>query len=213
MLSINNFVRVLALSTVMFGTGATVATVVLSYLPIVNATPTKVAQGLKQSKPEAIDEEGGLKFQLQDCKRGIKTVVCNVTATNLSDKNRTLQFNASQGNTSTRGIDFSGNEYVAKKIQIGQEQGNDWLVRSLIGGIPTKLSFSFEMPKEVTKLAVIEVNYLFGAPPEVGGDARQIRKVQIRDVDISVSQASNPANPGTKCTCPTQTNPKKPRAR
>ncbi len=210
---VKNLFNVFALSAVMFGAGATVATVALSYLPTVNATPTIVAQGLKQSKPEAIDEEGNLKFQLQDCKRGTKTIVCNVTVTNLKDKNRTLQFNASEGNNSTRGIDFSGNEYIANKVQIGQEQGKEWLVKSLIGGIPTKISFSFEMPPEVTKLAVIEVNYLFGDRPEIGGDARQNRKVQIRDVNISGSQASNPANPGSNCTCPPQTNPKKPRAR
>lgn len=210
MLRVTNSIKALALSTLTFGAGAIVATVALSYLPSANATPIKVAQGLKQSKPEAIDEEGGLKFQLQDCKRGIKTVVCNVTVTNLRDGNRTLQFNAYQSNDSTRGIDFSGNEYIANKVQIGQEKGNEWLVRSLIGGIPTKVSFSFEMPKEVTKLAVIEVNYLFGDHPEIGGDGRQIRKVQIRDVDISASQASNPTNPGN-CTCPPKTSPKRPR--
>ena len=74
MLRVKNLVKVLALSTVMFGAGATVATVALSYLPTVNATPTKVAVGLKQSKAEEVDEESGLKFRVQNCNRSGKTV-------------------------------------------------------------------------------------------------------------------------------------------
>ncbi len=73
MLRVKNLVKVLALSTVMFGAGATVATIALSYLPTVNPSSTKVAQGLKQSKPEEVDEDNNLKFRLQDCKRGGKT--------------------------------------------------------------------------------------------------------------------------------------------
>lgn len=83
MLRVKNLVKTVALSAVMFGAGATVATVALSYLPMVNATPTKVAQGLKQSKGEEVDEDNNLKFRFQNCKRGGKNVVCNVLATTL----------------------------------------------------------------------------------------------------------------------------------
>lgn len=206
MLRVKNFFNVFALSAVMFGAGATVATVALSYLPTVNATPTTIAQGLKQSKGEEVDEENNLKFRVQDCKRVGKNVVCDVLATNLKKENQQLWISWS---TLTRGrvIDSSGNQYIAKQTQIGQSISKDGeaLAANLIGGIPTKISYTFEIPREVTNLAAVEVNY------KISGTSID-SKVAIRDVSISSSQASNSANPGN-CTCPPQTTPKKPRPR
>jgi hypothetical protein len=209
MIRVNNLIRTAALSTVMFGAGATVATVVLSYLPIVNATPTKVAQGLNQSKAEETDEEYGFKFRLQDCKRGGKTVVCNVLATNLKSDNQQIYISWSTL-VRSRVVDSSGNEYLAKQAQIGKSIAKDGEILSanLIAGIPTKLIYSFDIPPEVTNLAVIEVNYQIA-----GASTPTYRKVAIRDITIGGSQASSPSNPGTKCTCPPQTNSKKPRAK
>ena len=206
MARIKNFLKVFALSAVMFGAGATVATVALSYLPMVNATPTIVAQGLKQSKPEEIDEKNGFKFKLQDCKRGSKTIVCNVLATNLKNENQEVSFKANYNvDTKSRIIDVSGNEYIAKLVKIGPKEDSREIITQLIGGIPTKISLSFEIPSEVTKLAVLEVGY-YNSKPSTWS------VVQFRDVNIGGSQASNPANP-QNCTCPPQRNSKKPRAR
>jgi len=206
MLRVKNLVKVLALSTVMFGAGATVATVALSYLPMVNASSISIAQGLKQSKAEEVDEENHLKFRVQDCKRVGKNVVCDVLATNLKKENQWFYVS---WNTSTRGrvIDSSGNEYIAKQTQVGQSISKDGreLVVNLIEGIPTKISYTFEIPQEVTKLAAVEVNYS-NSIINING------KVALRDITISASQASNPATPGD-CICPPQTNPKKPRPR
>ena len=212
MLRVPNSIKALALSTMMFGAGATVATVALSYLPNANATPVKVAQGLKQSKGEQVDEEYGFKFRLQDCNRSGKTVTCNVLATNLKNENQKIMFynqSTSQG-SSVRGrvIDSSGNEYIVKQTQIGSTivtSYPDTLTADLIAGIATKLSYSFEIPPQVTNLAVLEVNYSY---PFLNKQSR----VQIRDITIGGSQASNPTNPGN-CTCPPQTNPKRPRPR
>jgi hypothetical protein len=207
MLRVKNLVKVLALSTVMFGAGATVATVALSYLPMVNASSISIAQGLKQSKAEEVDEENNLKFRVQDCKRVGKNIICNVLATNLKKENQELWISWS---TSTRGrvIDSSGNEYIAKQTQIGQSISKDGesLGANLIGGIPTKISYTFDIPREVTNLAAVEVNYRISGTTING-------KVAIRDVSIGASQASNPANPGSDCTSPPQTTPKKPRPR
>lgn len=206
MFSVKNITTLVALSTVMFGTGATVATVTLSYLPMVNASSTKVAQGLKQSKAEESDEEYGFKFRLQDCKRGGKTVVCNVLATNLKSQNQQIWISWSTL-VRTRVIDSSGNEYIAKQAQIGPSIAKDGEILSanLIGGIPTKLIYSFDIPQEVTNLAAIEVSY------QMSGTSSEYRKVAIRDINIGASQASNPRNSGKDCTCPPQTNQKKPR--
>jgi hypothetical protein len=209
MLRVNNIVKVLALSTVMFGAGVTVATVALSYLPTVNATPTTVAQGLKQSKPEQIDEETNLKFELQDCKRSNQTIICNVLVTNQKNESQEFRFHTRgyvNGSDKSRIIDTSGNEYIAKLVKIGQKEDSEAVSTQLIRGVPLKISLSFQTPREVTKLAVVEVNYQYPY-------TNNYRQVQFRDINISGSQASNPANPGSDCTCPPQTTPKKPRPR
>jgi hypothetical protein len=206
MLRVNNIVKVLALSTVMFGAGATVATVALSYLPMVNASSTKIAQGSKQSKPEEIDEKNGLKFQFQDCKRGTKIMICNVLVTNFEKDNQLLSFQYIGGSSKrARIVDVDGNQYIGIQLLNGKELESSQSSTNLISGIPTKLTFKFEIPTEVTKLVVLEVNYIY---PYAAKDG----KVALRDITIGGSQASNPANP-ENCTCPPQTNPKKPRPR
>jgi hypothetical protein len=210
MLRVKNLVKTVALFSVVFGAGATVATVALSYLPMVNATPTKLAQGLKQSKGEVIDEKNGYKFQFQDCKRGIKTVVCNVLATNLNEDNPKLylfaDYFSSTGPVKSKAVDVSGNEYIAKLVKVGQNQNSSYFQTHFIKGVPTKVSLSFEIPQEVTNLAGLQLDYskdVFSS----------FANAQFQNITIGGSQASNPANPGTKCTCPPQTNPKKPRPR
>ncbi|RUS93299.1 hypothetical protein DSM106972_096550 [Dulcicalothrix desertica PCC 7102] len=208
MLRTKNIVQVIALSTVMFGAGVSVATVALSYLPMVNASSTSIAQGIKQSKEE-VDEDNDLKFRVQGCKRVGKNVACDVLATNLKKENRKLWISWS---TQTRGrvIDTNGNQYIAKQTQIGQSISKDGepLAANLIEGVPTKIIYTFEIPREVTNLAVVEVNYNI---PAANASANSIDgKVAIRDINIGAAQASNP----TKNDCiPAQTNPKKPRQR
>lgn len=205
---VKNLFNVFALSAVMFGAGATVATVALSYLPTVNATPTKVAQGLEQeSKSIVNDEERELKFELQGCNKKNQQLICNILITSLAAKNRTIEFRAF-GYTSqqSRAIDNSGNEYVAQKVKIGNQERSSSLQTELIPGIPTKVSLIFELPQQVTKFAVLEADIAAYGYSNVG------LKAQFRNVNISGSQASNPANP-QNCTCPPQTNSKKPRQR
>jgi len=207
MLRVKNLFNVFTLSAVMFGAGATVATVALSYLPMVNASSTKITQGLKQSKAEEVDEDNGLKFKFQDCKRGGKYVVCSVLATNLKNDNQKVYF---QADSDTRGrvIDVDGNQYVGKLVIKGQPKDDGWLATSLIQGIPTKISYSFEIPQEVTRMAALEVKYTISD----NTTSNKYGKVAIRDINISSSQASNPGNP-ENCNCPPQTNSKKPRPR
>ena len=57
------------LSAAMFSAGVGVATVALSSLPSVTATPGVIAKNVKQSKAEQVVEEGGLKWELLNCSR------------------------------------------------------------------------------------------------------------------------------------------------
>ncbi len=191
MLRIKNFFNVFALSAVMFGAGVAATTVALSYLPSVIATTKVVAQNVKQSKTEEIDDINGWKWELQNCQRANQKVVCNFLVTNIGQNDNSLNLSVYDSR-----IFVSGSEYKAASANIGQSNST---YTNIIRGIPTKVNVIFNTPQEVTKLEALEVNYYSA-------------KAQFRDVNISGSQASNPANPG-KCTCPPQTNPKKPRQR
>ncbi len=207
MLRVKNLVKTVALFSLVFGAGATVATIALSYLPTVNASSTKVAVGLKQSKGEEVDEEANLKFRFQDCKRGGKTITCNILVTNLYKDTQTVHFFSDWANYNSRIVDVSGNQYIAKLVKIGQKEEKREMDIQFIKDVPTKISFSFEIPPEVTNLAAIEIQYR----TDISG--LKYGKTHFSDITIGISQASNPANAGTKCTCPPQTNPKKPRPR
>lgn len=206
MLRTKNIVQVLALSTVMFGAGATVATVALSYLPMVNASSTSIAQGIKQSKQE-LDEENNIKYRFQDCKRTGKTVVCSVLATNLKTENQKI-FYQGGGGAASRVIDVNGNQYAGRQVVDGKPQDAGWVTTSLIYNVPTKISFSYEIPREVTQLAALELSYRY---PYDAPSTSKPNTIQLRNLNIGASQASNPTK-NDNCT-PAPTNPKKPRPR
>ena len=98
----------------------------------------------------------------------------------------------------SRIFDLSGNEYPAKGSQIGKDQSSSDSATTLIRGIPTKASVSFELPSEIKSFAILEVVN----SSEWGFQT----KLQFRDVNVSGVQASNPTNP---VKCPPQKNPKK----
>jgi hypothetical protein len=189
MLSLWKSGKVFALSAAMFSAGVGVTAATLAYLPRVSATPEIVAGGVKQSKAEQVIEYNGLKWELQNCQRGGQRVICNFLITNIGQEDNNVHLS-----TSSRIFDLSGNEYSAKETQVGKNNYSTTLIR----GIPTKASISFELPREITKFAVLEVNTLNDGT------------IKFRDVNISGSQVSNPTASGNECTCPPQTNPKKP---
>lgn len=182
--------QVFVLSAAMFSAGVGVATVALSSLPSVTATPGIVAQNVKQSKAEKVVEENGLKWELLNCSRAGQKVICNFLVTNVGQEDKRVQL---AGGSYSRIFDLSGNEYPAKGSQIGKDQSSNDSATTLIRGIPTKASVSFEPPQEITSLAVLEVDYYNG-------------KFQFRDINVSGVQASNPTNP---VKCPPQKTPKK----
>ncbi len=181
--------QVFVLSAVMFSAGVGVATVALSSLPSVIATPGIVAQNVKQSKAEQVIEEKGLKWELLNCSRAGQKVICNFLVTNIGQEDRWVPLN---GGNASRIFDLSGNEYSAKGSQIGKDQSSTSSETTLIRGITTKASVIFELPQEITSFAVLEVSYYNS-------------KIQFRDINVRGVQASNPTNP---VKCPPQKNPK-----
>lgn len=179
MLRIKKIAAITALFTVVFGASFSAA---LSYLSMADASSMKIAQGLKQ-KAEAIDEENNLKFVFQDCKRSNQTIICNVLVTNLKSENQQIRFDANdQGaGSASRVVDVSGNEYIGQLVKLGQKEDSS-LTTQLVGGVSTKISFSFQVPKEVTKLTSVEFRFkTFGS------------KVQaFHDINIEI-EAFNPS--------------------
>jgi hypothetical protein len=165
------------------------------------AAPKIVAQGLKQdAKTVVTDEERQLKFELQGCKRVNQKVSCDILMTNLANKSRQITFNASVFSQSSRLIDDSGNEYIAQKVKIGSQE-EATLQTELITGIPTKAILTFEIPQQVSKLAVLEA---FIAAYGYSNGGAEV-KPQFRNISLVSSQVTNP---GSECNCP-QTRTKK----
>ena len=183
--------QVFVLSAAMFSAGVGVATVALSSLPSVTATPGIIAKNLKQSKAEQVVEERSLKWELLNCSRAGQKVICNFFVTNIGQEDNYVILQSDSG---SRIFDLSGNEYPAKGSQIGKDQSSTSSSTTLIRGIPTKASVSFELPQEITKLAVLEVATVLNG------------KIQFRDINVTGVQVSNPAN---TVKCPPQKNPKK----
>jgi hypothetical protein len=159
--------------------------------PIASASPLPSPSSLPSSltlPPQNSSQENSVskltfkneefQFELKKCQRKQGIVTCDFFWKNLASKNRTV----SLGNGSSirsRCFDFSGNEYFPQEVQLGKSQGQEASI-SLIPGIAVKASLRFELPQDITKLAVLEVKY-----DNVSGG--QFQSAEFRNVDIVVS--------------------------
>jgi hypothetical protein len=125
--------------------------------------------------PSVVDEDVNLKFEAQSCqKTGTTEVTCDVLITNLDAQSRQeikLSVNADSV-PNTDAIDSSGTVYPAQRAESGSgfsdvEEPNGSVCGcfavNLASDIPTKITFVFEIPQEVTELAALDVGYLLSA--------------------------------------------------
>lgn len=194
------FVLGTTLSGLIFGILAAIATVASASQLTAIAASTTLAQNSEQETSSAAQtiEDNEYRFALQKCQRVSKIVTCYLIITNLADEDRQLNLygNHNYGDVPRPQIvDYSGNQYVIKEVQIGNKRSNGYEVESrLIRGIPVKASVSFELPRQVNKLAVFEVvarkaGVLIYSTP--------FSQVQFRDVDIITSKPSSTRSTGT----------------
>jgi hypothetical protein len=139
---------------------------------VVKAKAASVPQSLAQRTPEqiliaqsAVDEDTNLKFESRGCWRKNRTeVACDVLITNLGNERHQVRFWCpAPGVTAiTNAIDSSGTVYAIKEIHIGtyiaRERGN--VDPDIAPSIPTKVTFIFEIPKEVTELTALDLAYI-----------------------------------------------------
>lgn len=167
--------------------------------------PASMASNIVQTKQtkannSKIVEDNNFRFQIQSCLRKGSTVNCGVLITNLDSEDRKIAFFTTEEPydfkiTPPRIIDIEGNEYSPETIQIGSDKAFGGglykrIDKRLIRGIPTKVNLNFSVPPTVSKLAVIEVNYLL----DVGNNKTEPFKGELRDVEIA-GATSTPTTP------------------
>lgn len=139
-------------------------------------TTTKKPATTPKSEPSAQTvinkstiDDSGVRYELTSCKRVVDSLVCRFLLTNKSTKDITVAFKAS----GTRFIDITGEEYLAKEVQIGSNKSDTATESSLISQVPIKAMVTFDAPAaNVVTLKVLAINH-------EPGNALKFREVKI----------------------------------
>lgn len=179
-------------------------------IAVVSAKAASIPQAVAQRTQEQIlisqstvDEKINLKFESRGCSRTKTTqVTCDVLITNLGNTRQIVKFTSDyQYMPETNAIDSSGTVYPVQISQSGADiskysGGYDRLdcncfSISLVSGIPTKVTFTFEIPQEVNELAAIDLGFAWANG--VGYDTEN-KRIAISNIGAIVPQ-SNSAPP------------------
>jgi hypothetical protein len=119
-------------------------------------------------------------FEVKQCKKLGKKVVCELLVTN-KDQDRGMWFRHPTYPPSTRMIDESGNEYKVDYIQFGGEKRFS-SGTSFVTGVPVKATLVFEdVASEASKINLLEIYCTIATPGFVGKDFRtQIRNIPLK---------------------------------
>jgi hypothetical protein len=120
-------------------------------------TPSGQSSSIKQ-----VDRRYNISFEYKGCQRAKnKTrVACEVIATNFNENYLKVSFGASNQQYQTRAVDTLGNVYTSGSLQLNQYDSRDKILTDLAPGIPTKLTFNFKIPEQVTELSALDLGYL-----------------------------------------------------
>ena len=155
--------------------------------------PVQIKQA--QTNTAKIVEDNNFRFKFNSCLRRGTTVSCSILITNL-DKDRKFEISSNTDNyrnlVSPRIIDSEGDEYLPEKVELGSNSAS--ITKSqyfaeikLIQGIPTKATFHYNVPQNISKLAIVAVNYYLESEKK-----RSIAyKAEFRDISITKT-ASTP---------------------
>jgi hypothetical protein len=123
-------------------------------------TPTETpAQSSSQIRQ--VDRRYNISFEYKGCqRRGSTRVACEVVATNFSNNHLKVSFGARDEQYQTRAVDSVGNVYTSRGLQLNQYESRDKILTDLAPGIPTKLTFNFKIPEQVTELSALDLGYL-----------------------------------------------------
>ncbi|AFZ03291.1 hypothetical protein [Calothrix sp. PCC 6303] len=148
MFSISKLIKASILSTFIFGNVANIS-------PVFAQSTSGQSSQAKQ-----VDRRYNLSFEYRGCQRANTRVTCDVVVTNFSDINRQVSFGASFPDYRTNVLDSAGNLYTSSSIQTNSyQQGKDKALINLAPGIPTKLTFNFRIPIQITELTALDLGY------------------------------------------------------
>jgi hypothetical protein len=110
---------------------------------------------------QSVDEDTNLKFESRGCYRTKSTkVICDVLVTNLGNTRPKILFGATDTyKPLTNAIDSSGTVYATNEVIAGGSSTKYKVDLEFAPGIPTKVSFIFEIPPQVTELTALDVGY------------------------------------------------------
>ena len=141
---------------------------------VASAKAASISQVVSQRMPReiilaqsAVVEDSNFKLESRGCRRTKATqVTCDILITNLGNTRQGLRFSVfnKDVNIITNAIDASGTVYTAQIIQSGADRSggpnnSDYFNINLASYIPTKLTFTFEIPPEITELAALDVAF------------------------------------------------------
>ena len=107
------------------------------------------------SEPTQSASAKGFTFSNPSCKRAGTTVTCNLLITS-NGEDRYLSFYADWNNNQTKIIDDIGNEYTARKAQLGEENTTQYISNTFLSDIATKVWFRFdEVASEATTVSFV----------------------------------------------------------
>ncbi|MBD2363847.1 hypothetical protein H6G36_22100 [Anabaena minutissima FACHB-250] len=195
--------KVVAVSSLILGTATSTAMAV------------PVCQGITQKSEEKtlvaqlVDEDTNLKFEARGCYRTKSTqVICDVLITNLGTTRPKIRFAATDTyKPLTNAIDSSGTVYATNELSAGGSTTKSWVDLNFAPGIPTKVSFIFEIPVQVKELTALDVGYLQWInssqtiPKQIA--LSKIGTIAAKPNAVSTVNRGNNSN----CTCPPNSTP------
>jgi hypothetical protein len=129
-----------------------------------NQKPSTKAPSKKAPEQIAVDkntiEESGVRYELTSCKRVSETLVCRFLLTNNGLQDISVSLKAG----GTRFIDITGEEYLAKEVNIGTSRNDSTVESILIPKVPIKATITFDEPAtNIVTLKVLAISHEPGA--------------------------------------------------
>ena len=133
------------------------------------------------------DEDNDFQFESRGCYRTKPIeVACDVLMTNTGNTRQTVRFrNQGFGVPTTDAIDSSGTVYGTTLIRQGTDVAtpNTYVEPNLAPGIPIKITFIFEIPREVTQLSALDLSYEPIPPNSSNGKLTRLAVPNIGVID------------------------------
>jgi hypothetical protein len=198
MFNARSLTKVAAISSLILGTVASSAMAVPLCQSMIQKSQGKILAS------QSVDEDTNLKFESRGCYRTKSTtVICDVLVTNLGTTRPKILLGATDTyKPLTNAIDTSGTVYATYEVIAGGSSNKYYVNIDFAPGIPTKVSFVFEIPAQVTELTALDVGFGLRDDPS-STTPKQITLANIGAIASKANSAST-VNRGnnSNCTCP-----------